>query len=160
MKFKPHSFFTLAVILIMAYALWEARSWPLRASIMILVLGSAGILMAFIQLYTEFRASGKIQTSGMDIELDESQTGKKATPRILTFGGWVVALFLAIWLLGFTVSIPLFSLLYAKLNGARWYIALIIAAINLLFLQGLYEQLLHVPWPDPVLQRFIPFLPS
>lgn len=160
MKLKSHSYFTIVLILMIAYALWEARNWPLRANILILFLGGAGLLLALVQLYRELRSGGKIQSSGMDIEADEDLTGKKATPRILTFYGWIFGLFISIWLLGFTVAVPLFSLLYAKLNGARWLTSLIIAAVNFLFLQGLYEQLLHIPWPDPVLRQWIPFLPG
>lgn len=160
MKLRLHSLFTIAVIVVMALAVWEAREWPLRASILILVLGSAGILMGLVQLAHELRHHAGIQSSGMDIDVDEELTGAHATPRILKFAAWLVGLLTGIWMFGFTVSIPIYSLLYARLNGARWLIAVVIAVVNFIFLQGVFEQIIHVPWPDPFLQRWIPFLPG
>ncbi len=160
MKLKSHNYFTIFVMLIMAFAVWEATHWPLKASIMILVLGSGGVLVTGIQLVRELRNPGKTESSGMDIEVDEELTGKKTTPRIVAISAWIVGLFVSIWMIGFFIAVPLFSFLYSKFNGARWAIAILIAAINTLTLWGLFEQLLHVPWPEPVLQRFLPFLPG
>ncbi|MBI4331776.1 MAG: tripartite tricarboxylate transporter TctB family protein [Chloroflexi bacterium] len=160
LRLRPHSIFTIVIAVILAVAIWEAREWPLRASILILVLGSAALAMALIQLYKELRSGAKTESSGMDIEADEELTGKKATPKILKFYAWFFGLLISIWLIGFTVAIPIFSFLYAKFHGARWLISIIIAAVSLVILQGLFEQILHIPWPDPVFQQWLPFLPG
>ncbi len=160
MKLRSNSCFTVVIAFMIAVAIFEARKWPLRANILILTLGGIGLILALVQLYKELHSSEKIQGSGMDIESEEDLGGKKVRPRVLAFGAWIFSLFTTIWLSGFSIGIPLFAFLYAKVNGARWLTSLIIAAVSYAFLQGLYEQLLHIPWPDPLLRQFIPFLPS
>jgi hypothetical protein len=47
------------------------------------------------------------------------------------------------------IALPLFVFLYTKLYGGSWTVALLLTAGTWGFLYGVFEQLLHVPWPKP-----------
>ena len=49
MRFRPTDFFTLFIGLAILAAMIAAWDWPLRASIIVLVLGSAGLVMVAAQ---------------------------------------------------------------------------------------------------------------
>jgi len=141
----------------MLAAVIYALRWPFRTNIIILLLGGAAVILLTVQLYKEVfsKESSKEKSSGMDVVVDESQKGKEATKRILVFWGWLVGLFLGIWLIGFPVAVPLFAFLYPQLNGSRWYWSLFIALLCLFFTYGLFEMVIHAPWPEPFILRLI-----
>ena len=51
---REQIFFTAFVVLIMLAALFVAKDWPVRASIIILLLGSIGVVLALAQLRLDF----------------------------------------------------------------------------------------------------------
>jgi hypothetical protein len=55
----------------------------------------------------------------------------------------------AIVLLGFSISVPLFVFLYLKLQGKEsWILSVVLAAVAWVFVYGLFDQLLHLPFPQ------------
>ncbi|MEE8517231.1 MAG: hypothetical protein V3T02_11380, partial [Alphaproteobacteria bacterium] len=58
MRFKPGDFFTLFIIVVLAGAVYTASGWELRASIIVLVLGSFGLVMATVQLALDCLGGG------------------------------------------------------------------------------------------------------
>ena len=68
---------------------------------------------------------------------------------------WILALIGGVFLVGFHLTLPLFALLYAKIYGARWRAAIFLALLAEGFLVLLFDQLLHVVWPDPLLLSFL-----
>lgn len=143
--------FTSLVGLVIAEALWISRDWPLRASMVILLLGGVGLVLAAAQLSIELRAarSGEGQPARPSLEIvPAAPAGRWAT---LEIWAWLWGLFFAIHLIGFPVALPLFAFLYAKVYGARWPLAVVLAIGIWGFIHGIFEVLLHVPWPRPLL---------
>ena len=91
----------------------------------------------------------------MDVVVSESQKGMEATKRTLVFWGWLLGLFLGIWLVGFSVAMTLFAFLYSQLHGGRWYWSLFIAFLCFAITYGLFELVIHSPWPEPFLLQLI-----
>ena len=56
---KEQIFFTAFIGLIMVAALFVAKDWPIRASIIILLLGSIGVVLALLQLRLDFKACAR-----------------------------------------------------------------------------------------------------
>jgi len=54
---KEQMFFTAFIGLVMLGALFVAKDWPIRASIIILLLGSIGVVLALFQLRLDFKAA-------------------------------------------------------------------------------------------------------
>jgi hypothetical protein len=65
---------------------------------------------------------------------------------------WTVGFFLAIWLLGFSIAVPLMILLYLKVAGNEsWLMTAQVTFFSWLFYWGLFEKLLNVPFPEGLL---------
>ena len=64
---------------------------------------------------------------------------------------WIAALVGGILLIGFHVTLPLFTAGYAFAYGARWRLALLLGALAEGYLYLVFDELLHVLWPEPLL---------
>ncbi len=151
MKFRPRSFLTLIIIVALGFGIATALGWSLRANILVLTIGGACWLLALVQLFRELRSKHEAESSGMDVELTENQKLEKAPMRALDISLWLVGFVVSIWVFGLYIAVSFWSFLYAFRHGSRWWMALIIALICWGFLWGLFEQIVHMPFPDPVL---------
>jgi uncharacterized membrane protein YjjB (DUF3815 family) len=67
----------------------------------------------------------------------------------------------AIWLLGFSLAVPVTLILYLKIAGReKWPITLLLALIGWGFFYGLFEYTLHVPFPDGQLLVWLGLIPQ
>ena len=58
----------------------------------------------------------------------------------------------AILLIGFKLSVPLFLVLYLRLiSQAGWIVTLALTGLLTGLVLGVFDAILHVPWPDPLL---------
>ena len=154
MHFKATDLFTVFIILVLGVAVYTASHWELRASIIVLSLGSMGVLMASAQLVLDCLDSNRDgEPKKLDMELP---TIKDTDPNKTFWGtmeiwGWLAGLFLAIHVIGLRAALPVFVLVYAKFYGASWRLALILTAMITAFILGVYDNIMHVYWPDSVL---------
>jgi tripartite tricarboxylate transporter TctB family protein len=131
-----------------AGALWVARDWPVRASIGVLVLGIIGVTLALCQISRDLR----LQKTAQDRSTFEA-------PQIATEGkwgnieiwSWIVGFYLLIISIGFMPAVPLFVLAYSKFYGARWPLSIGLSAVAWSLVYGVFETILHVPWPTPLI---------
>jgi hypothetical protein len=148
--------FTSFIGIVIVVALFISLGWPVRASIVILLLGSIGIILTAIQVIVDFKVvrghSLKAARPTFEVEALEHQ-GRWGS---LEIWAWLWGLFLAIHLIGMPIALPLFVFLYTKLYGGSWTLALTLAGGTWGFLYGVLEQLLHVPWPKPWLGLLLP----
>ncbi len=154
MKFRARSLFTVFMGLVFLGAIISARDWPLRASILIFVLGGGVALpLIIVQLFLELQpATAKDnQGSGMDVPLFEG--GERL--RDLKTWGWLIGLLVAIWLIGFMVAVPFFVFTFSILYGARWYVSVFLAALAFGLLYGIFDIVVHVSWPEPFILRLL-----
>ena len=64
---------------------------------------------------------------------------------------------LAIWLIGFQIALPAYVFLYLVIFGhMRWWLAFVWLVIFLALIYGFFDEIIHIPWIDPVLGDFIP----
>jgi hypothetical protein len=141
--------FTLFIGVVMAAALWFARDWPIRASIGVLVLGSIGVVLAIWQFALDAgKSAAPVERSQFEMPIAESEN-KWGNVEIWS---WIVGFYLLIVTIGFPIAVPLFVLVYSKFYGARWQLAAMLSAIAWSFVYGVFEKILHVPWPTPLLQ--------
>lgn len=144
--------FTLAVGLLLGGAIWISRTWPARASIIILVLGTVALLLAFLQFFLDLKGMrfGASKAEGHFFDAPavepETQWGN------IEIWSWIIGFYLTIHVIGFLAAAPLFVILYAKVYGAGWFTAVGLAAMAWGFLYGIFEHILHVPWPEPLFE--------
>jgi len=140
--------FTLFIGVAMAGAVWVAYPWPIRASIGILVLGGLGVLLAVWQFVLDLRReAGALERSQLEAPSAhvENKWGN------IEIWSWIVGFYLLIILIGFMIAVPLFVFAYSKFYGARWPLALGLSAVAWSFVYGVFEKILHVAWPTPLL---------
>jgi hypothetical protein len=71
-----------------------------------------------------------------------------AQRRALAMAGWIIGLFVSVWVLGFNLTALVGTFLYLKLGAReRWAISLILAVVAWGFFYGLFDRSLHLPVP-------------
>ena len=138
--------FTLIVVGFFAWTLWEAREWWFRARLFPWAIGFAGLALALLQFIYDGAALAKSMRAGREVKSDEESA--VAQQRTLKMVAWILGFFAAIWLLGFSVAVPLTILVYLKGAQERWPISIALAGLGWLAFYGLFDHLLHVPFPE------------
>jgi hypothetical protein len=156
-QFRPTSLFTIFIVFLLIAALIEALNWELRASIIVLVLGGAGLVLAVAQLVLELRRHPSESDSKPTYEV---RSFNDADPKLLSRASmevwaWLVGLVCAIPIVGLPVALPVFVFAYAKTYGASWKMSAFLAALIAAFIYGVYIQLMHVYWPSSLLGGLI-----
>jgi hypothetical protein len=155
MRFKPADLFTVFVSAVLAGAVAIASQWERRASIIILVLGSIGVVFATAQLVMDcfLRREGVTVTAKPTMELPTFEdTDPKANFRgTLEIWGWLLGLLALIKTIGLPFALPLFVLVYTKFYGASWRLGIFLAALIAAFIFGIYDNIMRVYWPESVL---------
>jgi hypothetical protein len=144
--------FTFFVGVVMASALWFARDWPIRASIGVLVLGTIGVLLAMWQIVLDAKQpDGPQARSQFDLPTAELES-KWGNVEIWS---WIIGFYLLIVTFGFLIAVPLFVLAYSKFYGAGWRLGIVLSSIAWGFVYGVFEKILHVPWPTPLISSLL-----
>ena len=152
MHFGKTAWFTLALIVILALALWTSRNFGYRAGLFPWVIGIPTFILCFFQLARDI---GGKQKKVIAVGVDQAEVEiapEVITQRTLAVIGWTVGFFAAIWLLGFPIAVPLMILLYLKMAGKEsWLMTALVTFFAWLFYWGLFEKLLNVPFPEGLL---------
>ena len=147
--FGSAALFTAIVVAVLAAALFQSRNFGFRAGLFPWVIGIPTLLLALVQLAKDLTRPKKDRADHADIP------PAVARRRTLSVIGWTVGCFLAIWLLGFSYAVPLFIFLYLKLAGREgWLMTIAVTFFSWLFFYALFERMLNVPFPDPLLLSF------
>jgi TctA family transporter len=152
---RTASIFSFVVVAALAAALWQSRNFGVRAGLFPWAIGYPILILAIAQFVMDFtgRTRFKAEEVGTDAALPKGVAYQRTVNVLL----WTVGYFIAIWLLGFSVAVPLTTLLYLKIAGKeKWPISIVLSGISWLFFYLLFVWLLHVPFPDPVI--IIPYL--
>jgi len=138
----------LIVAALAGYALYASLSWPFRAALFPRVIGIPLLLLALTEMsLTALGREDERQEHAVDFELSTGVEPAVAARRTLAMFGWIVGFLFAILSLGFPLAVPLFVFLYLKFAGEKWRLALALALFSWLFIEGLFNRLLHVPMP-------------
>ena len=155
-RFNSRALLPLAVALVAGYAVYASFPWSRRAALFPRVIGVPLFFLALVEVCLSVFGGESARTGhAVDFELTsqiDAQVAKKRTVEIFL---WVVGFFLLILLLGFPIAVPLFVFLYLKLAGGEsWTLATILAFFSWLFIEGLFDRLLHIPMPQGWLLTF------
>lgn len=147
------SLFTLLIGGVLVIAMIVAWEWPLRASIIVLVLGIIGVALAVAQLVSDLKSltSGAQPSEALTMEAPAGEaSGRWGAVEIW---GWIVGFIILIQLIGFLSAIPVFVFSYTKAYGGGWLLSSLLASFAWAFVYAVFEKVLHVPWPEPLLGR-------
>jgi len=140
-----------AVMLLSIWGIVSAWSWPMKAALFPLVISIPLFLLAAAEvLWVLFGRTA--QSAASDFKLSDHVPESVAMHRTLLAACWILGFFVGILLLGFLVAVPLFVLLYLLLQGKQgWLLSIVFTLAVFGFFYGLFDLLLHLPFPPGLL---------
>ena len=138
----------LAVLVMLAsgYGIYAASAWPWKAALFPLAIGIPLFAMALAEALWVLLGSSPETAEGAELA---AQSPGRA---VMVGGAWMLAFFFAIILVGFPIAVPLFVALYLKLQGGEgWVISIVVTAAVFGVFYGLFDALLHLPFPAGLL---------
>jgi hypothetical protein len=139
------------------YMFYESFEWQLGGQLIpwiAIALGTPFLIVRIFALILPPKLTGA-PAQIMDIGFSTSSE-PGAGWRLLRISGYIVLLYLGIWIFGFHVALPLGTFLYLYIygkTGLAWA-----AGVALLFLAlmiGVYDELLHAHWPKPLIVEWL-----
>jgi TctA family transporter len=141
--------FSLFVVALFAWALWQAWDWGFRPGLFPWVVGFLAVPLAFLQLNLDI--AGAVKTLRHGLLQPRDQEAMRLARAVAKIAAWIMGYFVAIWLLGFSAAIVVMTFLYLTLAKERWSITLILTFFAWASFYGMFVYLLHVPFPEGVL---------
>ena len=141
----------VGVMIVSAWAVVAAWAWPLKAALFpqavgipVFCLAAGEALWALLGRHGD----GEAKDFQLSAHLPEKETLRRTCVAI----GWILAFFAAIVLIGFPIAVPLFVLLYLRVQGReRWTLALGFTLVLWGIFYALFDRLLHLPFPAGLL---------
>lgn len=155
-RFGSAAVFTVVVASLLALALFQSRNFGFRAGLFPWAIGIPTLLLALVQLGKDTLGREKPKGALAAWEVAVSVSPEVARRRTISILIWTMGFFIAIWLLGFSYSIPVAMLLYLKLAGKeKWPMTIAVTFFTWLFVYGLFERALSIPFPEGLLVTLI-----
>ena len=143
--------FTSFIIITLAVALWQSRNFGYRAGLFPWIIAPPVLALAIAQLWLELTGKTTRPTSG-EGDAEENLPPDAIYSRTVTIIGWILGVFVAIWLLGFSLAVPLTTLLYLKFTSReKWAITIVFAIASWAIFYGLFEYAINIPFPKGLL---------
>ena len=132
------------IMLVSGYGIVTAWAWPTKAALFPLAIGIPLFCMAAAEaLWVLFGRAGSTD----EVRDFQLSLGKGSMRRTAIAIGWILAFFAAIVLLGFPIAVPLFVLLYLKVQGKEsWALTIVFSLAIWAVFYGLFDRLLHLPF--------------
>lgn len=150
---SANGIFALCFVFLFGYVLWECffgfGNDEDRAALFPLTIGLPAFFISAVVFVQDVTRTSKIVVLGEEgVEEVEEISPEETRRRTWVISAWVVGFFLSIWLLGFVWSSVVATFLYLKL-GARegLLISMVLTAVAYLFFGGIFDWLLHLPFP-------------
>ncbi|HWP60376.1 MAG TPA: tripartite tricarboxylate transporter permease [Candidatus Acidoferrales bacterium] len=141
-------FFVVLFGYVLRETLYEIRPMEERAALFPMVIGIPGLVLALLACGQELYYTLQRKTSAAAVLASSADTAVMRR-RALSIVAWTLGFFFAIWLLGFVVAVPVASFLYFKFaGGENWPISVLLSAAAWAIFYGLFDYLLHLPFPE------------
>jgi len=140
--------FAACIFVVMAMALFQSRNFNVRAGLFPWVIGFPLAAFALMQFTREMlgKAGGVALGKSADDDHDLPRDVVNRRTRNMFF--WIIAYFIAIWLLGFAIGGAVCSFIQLKFaSKERWPMTIALTAGLFCFIYFVFEQALHVPFP-------------
>jgi hypothetical protein len=137
--------FNLGLVILFAVALGMSRRFDVRAGLFPWTITAAGLTLAIVHAAS---ALASRRRPGVPRETLAGGPSSGDTPRRTSaICGWILGMYAAIWLLGFSLATLLTTVLYLRAARERWPITICLSLAGFAFVYGLFEKGLGVPFP-------------
>ena len=146
-KDKASLALAVAILALTAWGIVSAFAWPLKAKLFPLVISIPMFCLAAAE--AAWLLLGKTTgAAAADFKLSDDVAPEVARRRTMLAAAWIGGFFAAILLLGFPLAVALLLLAYLKVHAGRgWLFCAIFTAIVWGAFYGLFDLLLHLPFP-------------
>jgi putative tricarboxylic transport membrane protein len=152
MKLRPQAILSIVIALFFVVFAYQAKDWRLQARLYPWAIGIPMLILAVIQVVLDLKGIAPKQTQSaapVDVQLAERTDPALARRRTVNIFTWLIGYLIAVWLLGFSYCVPLVVFLYLKFQSREsWPLALGLTMLAWIFFYGLFDRLLHLPFPD------------
>jgi hypothetical protein len=135
------AFFSLALAVVAAYAVYAALRWPPKAALFPLTMGIPLLVLALAQALVELR--------------DPARPAESPGARTRTFivFAWMASFIVLVLLVGFPIAVPIFVFSYLVMESREgWVLSIALAAAAWGAFHLLFERLLHFPFEDGLIR--------
>jgi hypothetical protein len=148
--------FSLATACIAGYALYTSWSWPFRTALFPRIIALPILFLALIELALSVWGSEREgEGHAVDFQFTDTVEPALAMKRTIAIIIWTLGFLALILLVGFPLAVPIFVFAYLKIaGGERWMITIVLTAISWLFMEGLFNRFLHLPFPEGLIFGF------
>jgi hypothetical protein len=138
---------------------WDTRLFPWA-------IGIPALALAVRQLLADWRSAGTNAEQGeatryggvLDIPVDRSVPPEEMFRHTVRTAYWILTFAIGIWFLGFLIAIPVFIFFYLISEASAGKLsAAIVAGLTFLFVWALFDQLMHLAWPEAALFTLLGF---
>jgi Tripartite tricarboxylate transporter TctB family len=157
-KIRPAALFSFCALVFFCVFVYEAREWRMQARLYPLAIGIPMLVLAIVQVILDFKGVKAKQPSDgapptpMDFQFTKDIDPETAKKRAITMFAWLFGFFALIYLLGFSIAIPLMMFTYLKFQGGEsWILSISLTVIAWFFFYGLFVKLLTLPFPEGLL---------
>ncbi len=164
--------FPLLLLAVLGYLFVHTFGWPFSTALVPRLVTGVAIGAITLSLLNAIFGRGRVPstleavkakasaTIHMDIAEDnEGLSSAEIVRRALLFAAWPVGFLVSMATIGILPTIPLFIIGFMRLEGReKWWLVLPMAACTTLFVYVVFDQLLHLPWPNTFLGQLVPAL--
>lgn len=159
LKVRPQAIFSIFFVIFFSIFVYEAQDWRMQARLYPWAIGIPMLILAIIQVILDLKGVERKQkddAAPVDFQFAQSIDPVVARRRTFNIFGWLFGFFIGIWLLGFTITIPLMVFGYLKIqSGEKWWLSLTLTVIAWFFFWSLFVRLLNLPFPEGLIITWI-----
>jgi Tripartite tricarboxylate transporter TctB family len=151
MRVTSRAIFSGLLFLFFAFFVWQAKDWPPVVRLFPWSIGFPMLIVSLALLIGDLRSSGQANRADqgpVDVHFSAGFDAALVRKRMVTIFCWLVATLVAIWLFGFLIALPAIVFLYTKIqSGEGWTLSFVLTGASWLMLAGLFDRVLHLPFP-------------
>ena len=138
----------IAIMVLAGWGTLSALAWPWKAKLFPLVIGIPLFCLSAVEaLWCVFGARCE-RCAAADFQMSSDQPREVVIRRTAIAVGWIVGFFALIALLGFPIAVAVLVFAYLKVQGREgWLFSLVFTAVVWACFYGLFDLLLHLPFP-------------
>jgi hypothetical protein len=142
--------------LLAIYVAVTAASWDLQARLFPWVISIPVIGLAAAQMFNTVKSHGTTAAEKEQSEkADEFGIWQPQVRReVGLLAAWIGLFLVCIFLFSIPWGLPIATLLYLKIESKdRWWLCLLLAGLTWAYLYLLFDQGLHLPWPEGLISE-------
>ena len=125
MKVRPQAIFSFIFLIFFIVFAYEAKDWRLQARLYPWVIGIPMVVLCLVQVILDLMGIERKPQDAAPVDFQFAQTTVEpavARRRAINMFSWFFGFFFGIWLLGFSLTIPLmvFSYMYIQSKEKLW----------------------------------------